>query len=270
MAHVEVLHLSVNYVMTRTRQALQAVQDVSFSVRAGEIVAIVGPSGCGKTTLLNAIAGLVPPAHGRISIDGVEVVGPGKDRAMVFQSPALLPWRTVGRNVAYGLELQGRAVSAARTQVQPFIELVGLCGYEESYPHELSGGMQQRVNLARALAVQPKVLLFDEPLAALDAQTRDYMLLELQRIWLQAPTTSIFVTHQIREAIFLADRVVVMATAPGRIKEIIPVTWPRPRTLHLQRTVAFVELEDRIWDMLDRAEGLENHTHKALSGVRNG
>ena len=261
MAHVEVQHLSVNYVMTRTQQPLQAVQDVSFSVRASEIVAIVGPSGCGKTTLLNAIAGLVPPAHGRISIDGVEVVGPGKDRAMVFQSPALLPWRTVTRNVAYGLELQGRAINAARAEVQPFIELVGLRGYEESYPHELSGGMQQRVNLARALAVRPKVLLFDEPLAALDAQTRDYMLLELQRIWLQASTTSIFVTHQIREAIFLADRVIVMATAPGRIKEIIPVPWPRPRTLHQQRTAAFVEFEERIWELLDRAEGLGDRLH---------
>jgi NitT/TauT family transport system ATP-binding protein len=242
--------------MRRTGQALQALHDVSLTVHDGEFIAIVGPSGCGKTTILNAVAGVLPERRGRILLDERELAGSGKERAMVFQSPALLPWRAVARNAAYGLELQGCTVHEARVRAQPFIDLVGLTGFEESYPHELSGGMQQRVNLARALAVQPQVLLFDEPLSALDAQTRDAMLMELQRIWMQTPTTSIYVTHQIHEAIFLADRVVVMAPSPGRIKAILPVEAPRPRSLYRRRPAEFALLEEQIWDLLESAAGV--------------
>ncbi len=261
MAQLEIQHLHVEYIMRRTGQALQALHDVSLTVHDGEFVAIVGPSGCGKTTILNAVAGVLPERRGRILLDGRELAGPGKERAMVFQSPALLPWRTVARNAAYGLELQGVAVQDARARVQPYIALVGLTGFEESYPHELSGGMQQRVNLARALAVQPQVLLFDEPLSALDAQTRDAMLMELQRIWLSAPTATIYVTHQIHEAIFLADRIVVMAPSPGRIKAILPVEMPRPRTLYRRRPPEFTMLEEQIWDLLESAAGVGRVVH---------
>lgn len=239
--------------MSRTGKALTAVQEASFDVAPGEFVALLGPSGCGKTTILNAVAGLQSPSRGRICLDGVEVVGPGRDRAMVFQTPALLPWRTVARNVAYGLELQGVKRAAARAAAQRYIELVGLQGFEESYPHELSGGMQQRANLARALAVEPQVLLFDEPLAALDAQTREQMQLELQRVWMERQVTALFVTHQIDEAVLLADRVLVMSAAPGRIVANIHVLLPRPRQQLDRSASAFVELSQQIRRVLASA-----------------
>lgn len=252
MIGLSVEQLTVIYTMARMGKALTAVQDVSFDVAPGEFVALIGPSGCGKTTVLNAVAGLQPVSGGRICVGGVTVSGPGRDRAMVFQAPALLPWRTVARNVAYGLELQGVKRAAARATAQRYIELVRLHGFEESYPHELSGGMQQRANLARALAVEPQVLLFDEPLAALDAQTREYMQAELQRIWLERPMTALYVTHHIAEAIFLADRVLVLAASPGRIKADLSVDLPRPRSLSIQRTPAFLALAERIWSLLEQ------------------
>ena len=165
-------------------------------------------------------------------MDEQPIDGPGRDRAMVFQAPALLPWRTVAGNVAYGLELHGHSEREARQRAQPFIDLVGLGGFAESYPRELSGGMQQRVNLAHALAVQPTLLLLDEPLSALDAQTREVMQMELQRIWLETRCSALYVTHQIDEAIFLADKVVVMSARPGRIVRVIPVDFPRPARTH--------------------------------------
>lgn len=257
---LEVRHVTISYQMKRTPQPLVAVRGVDFTVQSGEFVAIIGPSGCGKTTLLNAVAGIVPVQRGQMLLQGQNIAGPGRERAMVFQSPALLPWRTVARNVAYGLELQGARTRDARQQAQAYIELTGLQGFEESYPHELSGGMQQRVNLARALAVRPQVLLFDEPLAALDAQTREVMQVELQRIWLQARTTSLYVTHQISEAVFLADRVVVLGRSPGTVKAIVTIDLPRPRTLHRQRPPAFVQLEDLLWELMEPPAGL---THLA-------
>jgi NitT/TauT family transport system ATP-binding protein len=260
MSDLKIEHLNVEYTMKRTQHRVLAIRDVSFAVHSGEFVAIVGPSGCGKTTILNAIAGLLAERSGRITSSGREIGGPGRDRAMVFQEPALLPWRTVKRNVAYGLELQGREPPETRILAQRYIELVGLQGFEESYPNELSGGMQQRANLARALAVQPEVLLFDEPLAALDAQTRELMQMELQRIWLQDQTTSVYVTHMISEAIFLADRVIVMTPSPGTIKSVVPVDLPRPRPLHVQRTLPFIRLEAQIWDLLEPAGGLREPT----------
>jgi NitT/TauT family transport system ATP-binding protein len=256
MAKFEAAHVSISYTMRRTQKSILAVSDMSFAIQEGEFVAIVGPSGCGKTSLLNAVAGLLPVAQGEIRLDGSVIQGPGPERAMVFQTPALLPWRTVMRNVAYGLELQGMNGRETRARAQPYIDLVGLQGFEESYPHELSGGMQQRVNLARALTVQPQVLLFDEPLSALDAQTREAMQFELQRIWLQQRITAIYVTHQIQEAIFLADKVIVMTASPGQIKAVIPIDLPRPRPLRIQRTPAFVKIEDRIWNLLEASAGV--------------
>jgi NitT/TauT family transport system ATP-binding protein len=270
MAKFEAAHVSISYTMRRTQKSILAVSDVSFAIEKGEFVAIVGPSGCGKTSLLNAVAGLLPVAQGEIRLDGKAIDGPGPERAMVFQTPALLPWRTVMRNVAYGLELQGMKGKDARIRAQQYIDMVGLRGFEESYPHELSGGMQQRVNLARALTVQPQVLLFDEPLSALDAQTREAMQLELQRIWLRQRITAIYVTHQIQEAIFLADRVIVMTASPGQIKAVIPIDLPRPRPLRIQRTPEFVEIEDKIWNLLETSAGMGQPSQTELMGNAHG
>lgn len=250
VATLEVQDVGVEYVMTRSQQPVQALQNVSLSVDAGEFVSIVGPSGCGKSTLLKVVAGLIRPNAGSVYLDRVPVTEPGPERAMVFQSHALLPWRTVSGNVAYGLELQGKRRSEAQRQAQRFIELVGLGGFEESFPRELSGGMQQRANLARALAVEPTLLLLDEPLAAVDAQTREYMQNELQRIWMQTRHSAILVTHQIREALYLADRVAVMSARPGRIVATIEVDLPRPRSILTLQTPRFQALEMRIWTLL--------------------
>ncbi|GAB4440023.1 MAG: ABC transporter ATP-binding protein [Anaerolineae bacterium] len=243
--------LGVAYTTTRTRQSLVAVQGANFVVNAGEFVALIGPSGCGKTTILNAVAGIQPISAGRIRLNGADVTGPGQACAMVFQSPALLPWRSVLGNVAYGLQLRGTPRREAQERARHYLELVGLGGFAESYPHELSGGMQQRANLARALAVRPQLLLFDEPLAALDARTREKMQLELQAIWLNSGVTALFVTHQIDEAILLADRVLVMSAAPGRIKANLPVPLPRPRSHHDRRAPEFIQLEATIREALE-------------------
>ncbi|MFQ5855959.1 MAG: ABC transporter ATP-binding protein [Anaerolineae bacterium] len=250
MAKLEAQDVSVEYLVKRTGQRVIAVQGASFAVQEGQFVTMVGPSGCGKTTLLNAIAGLLPVNGGRILLDGQEIKGPGHDRAMVFQSAALMPWRTVMRNVTYGLELRGCSLREARSRAQTFIDLVGLQGFEESFPRELSGGMQQRVNLARALTTDPEILLLDEPLAALDAQTREYMQFELQRIWWQTRKTAVYVTHQISEAIYLGDQVLVMSARPGHVKEVVPIDLPRPRSLRVKRQPRFVELEDHIWNLI--------------------
>jgi NitT/TauT family transport system ATP-binding protein len=215
-------------------------------------VAIVGPSGCGKTTLLNIVAGLLTYDTGSLSIDGETIRGPGINRAMVFQHSSLLPWRTIAGNVRYGMELQKRVDAATmRERTDAFISLVGLTGFEKHYPSELSGGMQQRVNLARALASDPAVLLMDEPFAALDAQTREQMQSELLKIWSHARKTVVFITHQINEAIYLADRVAVMSPRPGRVKGVFTVPFERPRTLALKREPRFLEIEDAIWRLVE-------------------
>jgi NitT/TauT family transport system ATP-binding protein len=200
--------------------------------------------------LLKAIAGLIPPAAGEIWLDGRSLRRPGQDRAMVFQSPALLPWRTVLQNVRYGLELQGADRRLATQRALDHIRLVGLAGFEESYPTELSEGMRQRVNLARALATEPELLLLDEPFAALDSQTRLFMQLELQSIWARTQSMALFVTHQITEAILLGDQVVVLSGRPARVKEIIQVALPRPRSMDMKRSAEFNQLEERIWDLV--------------------
>ena len=227
-----------------------ALQDLNFSVEAGKFVCIIGTSGCGKTTLLNVMAGLQPPTRGDVLLDGVPIRGPGLERAMVFQSAALMPWRTVLRNVTYGLEIQHHSVKDAVQMARTWIDLVGLNDFEQSYPRELSGGMQQRVNLARALATNPKLLLMDEPFASLDGQMREYMQGEIERIWRQTRQTTMFVTHLIDEAIFLADTIVVMTARPGRVKSVLSVDLPRPRTLDIKKTPAFHVLEDHLRDLV--------------------
>ena len=247
---LEARGVSLEYPQPRTGGRLVALDHVDLSVEDGEFVSIVGPSGCGKTTFLSVVDGLLPATAGRIVVDGVEVTRPGPDRAVVFQDASLLPWRTVLKNVLYGLECIGVARREAYERARHFIALVGLSGFEQNYPYELSGGMQQRVNLARALVIDPKILLMDEPFASLDAQTRESMQVELLRIWKEAGKTVLFVTHQIDEAIFLSDRVIVFSARPGRVKENIPIDIERPRTLRLKREARFHALEDRIWSLI--------------------
>jgi len=252
MVKLSIEHLSKRYWFEREDREVLAVSDVSIAVEDGEFLAIVGPSGCGKTTLLNIVAGLLPYEDGTVSIDGKRVDGPGVDRAVVFQHSALLPWRTIAGNVRYGMEMQRRFDEATmRQRADHFVKMVGLSGFERHYPNELSGGMQQRVNLARALAADPKVLLMDEPFAALDAQTREFMQAELLKIWSQDRKTVLFITHQINEAVYLADRVAVMSARPGRLKGVFKVPFERPRTLSLKRDPQFLEIEDSIWQLIE-------------------
>jgi NitT/TauT family transport system ATP-binding protein len=252
MMKLEIDHLTKRYYVEREQRQVLALSDVSLSVADGEFVAIVGPSGCGKTTLLNIVAGLLPYEVGTISIDGKRIDGAGVDRAVVFQHASLLPWRTIAGNVRYGMELHKRFDRAAMLErTSHFISLVGLAGFERHYPSELSGGMQQRVNLARALAADPLVLLMDEPFAALDAQTRELMQAELLKIWAEARKTVLFITHQINEAIYLADRVAVMSGRPGRIKGIFKVPFERPRALSMKRDPRFLQIEDAIWQVVE-------------------
>jgi NitT/TauT family transport system ATP-binding protein len=249
---LQIDHLTKRYYVEREQRQVLALSDVSLSVGDAEFVAIVGPSGCGKTTLLNIVAGLLPYEVGLVSIDGRRIDGAGTDRAVVFQHASLLPWRTIAGNVRYGMELHKRFDPATmRERTRYFIALVGLTGFERHYPSELSGGMQQRVNLARALAADPSVLLMDEPFAALDAQTRELMQAELLKIWAEARKTVLFITHQINEAIYLADRVAVMSGRPGRIKGIFNVPFERPRALSMKRDARFLQIEDAIWQVVE-------------------
>ena len=234
----------------KNREPVTALSDFNVDVEQGQFVSIVGPSGCGKSTFLNVLLGLIPPNSGTMMVNGRTVSGPGTDRAMVFQEFGLLPWRTVSNNVELGLELQGMGQAERRAICQNFIEMVGLVGFEEHYPHELSGGMKQRVGLARALASDPDVLLMDEPFAALDAQTRDIMQAELLRIWQEAKKTVLFVTHQIEEAVYLSDHVIVMTKRPGRAKKIINIDLPRPRDYEMRVTSQFNDLTLAIWTEL--------------------
>ena len=250
---LEIQHLTKHYWLERESTDVLALHDVSLGVADGEFFALVGPSGCGKTSLLNIVAGLLPYEHGTVAIDGKKINGPGIDRSVVFQHSSLLPWRTITGNVRYGMEMQRRFDEATmRQRADHFLKLVGLNGFERHYPNELSGGMQQRVNLARALASDPTVLLMDEPFAALDAQTREFMQSELLKIWTKARKTVLFITHQINEAVYLADRVAVMSARPGRIKQVFDVPFGRPRTLALKRDPKFLEIEDAIWQLIEQ------------------
>jgi NitT/TauT family transport system ATP-binding protein len=230
-----------------TRERLTAIERMDLDINRGEFVSIVGPSGCGKSTFLKIVNGLLPATEGEIEIRSSSK---GQDHAMVFQDSSLFPWYTVIGNVAYGLVCQGVKRKEAYERALPLIRLVGLEGFENKYPYQLSGGMQQRANLARALTVDPEILLMDEPFAALDAQTRELMQVELIRIWSQARKTVVFITHQIDEAIFLSDRVLVMSARPGKILADIKIDLPRPRDLEIKRTPAFVAYEDQIWRLI--------------------
>lgn len=212
------------------RQDTTALSHVSLEIREGEFVCLVGPSGCGKSTLLNLVAGFDRPGEGSVMVDGTPIRGPGPERIVVFQEPALFPWMNVQSNVEFGLRLAGQSRDERRARAERFLQLVGLSQFKRSFVHELSGGMKQRVQLARSLAVDPRILLMDEPFAALDAQTRDTLQDELQRIWVDTGKTILFVTHNVREAVLLADRVVVMSPLPGRIKRVLDVPFAHPRS----------------------------------------
>jgi NitT/TauT family transport system ATP-binding protein len=250
---IEIRGVSKAFPGRRGKGGVQALEDVNLTVHDNEFLTVLGPSGCGKTTLLRCLGGLVSWDEGEILIDGRPVTGPGPERAMVFQSIALMPWATVLRNVTFGLELRGVSGSDARARALELIEVVGLAGFESSMPFELSGGMQQRVGLARALAVEPAVLLMDEPFGALDEQTRRLLQEELLQIWEERRTTVVFITHSMEEAVLLGDRVALMSARPGKIEEIVTVPMPRPRSAHLdtvEGSAEFAEVTARLWGRL--------------------
>jgi NitT/TauT family transport system ATP-binding protein len=230
-------------------RSVQALADVSLEVRNREFFALLGPSGCGKSTLLYLIGGFFPTEVGRILVDGNPVAAPGADRGIVFQHFALFPWKTVKANILYGLERQRMPRGEREARAQSLIDLVGLRGFEDSYPSQLSGGMKQRTAIARTLAIEPSILLMDEPFGALDAQTRALMQTELLGIWQRTPKTVIFVTHDVQEAVYLADRVAVMSARPGRIKTIVETRFGS-REPGLIRSPEFVEKVDEIWNLV--------------------
>jgi NitT/TauT family transport system ATP-binding protein len=230
--------------------ALEVFRGIDLDLGEREIVTIVGPSGCGKTTLLRCIDGLIAAEAGEIWCDGKRVTGPTEGMAMVFQHFGLFPWKTVAENVGYGLRMAGATAAEIGERVPQFIRLVGLAGFENAYPYQLSGGMQQRCGLARALAVEPNVLLMDEPFAAVDAQTREILQLELLRIWEERPTSMIFVTHSIEEAVLVADRVLVLKGRPSSIERTIQVDLPHPRSRETLQHARFIELRELVWSTL--------------------
>jgi NitT/TauT family transport system ATP-binding protein len=255
MAKVRISQLSKRFPVG---DELRLVLDnVSLEIEAGEFLCILGPSGCGKTTLLNLLAGIIPITEGQITIDGQLATGPGPDRAYVFQDHALFPWMTVQDNVAFGLESRGRPRGQARTLARELLGTLGLGDFAEYYPRRISGGMKQRVNLARALAVNPDIVLMDEPFAALDAQTRFTLHGELLAIWETLKKTIIFITHNIDEAMYLADRIAVMSHRPGRIKEIVTVRLPRPRD---DTDPAYVQQRHHLFTLIAEEMGVAGTT----------
>jgi NitT/TauT family transport system ATP-binding protein len=235
-------------------QRVPAIGNVSFTVEAGEFVSIVGPSGCGKSTLLNMIAGFLAPTSGSVTVAGAPVTSGRVPAGLgyIFQKDTVLPWLNVGDNIGLGLRYRHAPRAEIARKVTDLLAMAGLSGYDGLYPHQLSGGMRQRVNVARALAVDPKILLLDEPFAALDAQTREIMQTELLKIWSAQRKTVVLITHQIDEAVFLSDRVVVFSARPGRIRADIPIELPRPRELGLKRSMEFVRLVDEIWTLIEQ------------------
>jgi len=255
LALIELVDVGVTYRRRGGGETI-ALARTSLTIAPGEFICIVGPSGCGKTTLLHALDGLQTPTSGRILIDGREITGPGRDRAMVFQSASLMPWRTVVRNVTYGLELHGVPLRDAIPRAQAMIDLVGLTGFEDRHPGELSGGMQQRVNLARALVIDPEVILLDEPFAALDAQTRSDMQEWLLDVWDDFKKTVIFVTHDVDEGVYLSDEIVMMSGRPGRILERVPIELARPRKRSIITSRPFVGYKEHFLSLLHRPDVL--------------
>jgi len=246
--HISVRNLHIEFDHQGGKRA--AVQDAQLDIRPGEFVCLLGPSGCGKSTLLNAMAGFVSPTRGELTIDGKGVDAPSPDRGMVFQQHSLFPWKTVRDNVAFGPLMTGASRNEACSVARTFLSLVGLAAFEDAYPGTLSGGMQQRVGIARALANYPSVLLMDEPFGALDAQTRIMMQENLLEIWREFRNTVVFVTHDIDEAVFLSDRIVVMSASPGRIIADIRVTLPRPREQSLLTSAAFMDYKRQCLNLI--------------------
>lgn len=248
MGRVSIKNVSRIFTKKEDGTGTEALRNISFDVKDGEFICLLGPSGCGKTTLLRIIAGLETHTSGEITLNGVPIIGPDPKRGMVFQQYSLFPWRTIIDNITFGLEIQGIRKPEARKRVEKYIDLVGLEQFKNSYPYELSGGMQQRAAIARALANEPEVLLMDEPFGALDAQTRNILQDELLKIWEQKHVTVLFVTHSVDEAVFLSDRIVVMTARPGRIREIVEVDLPRPRCRTSQEANV---LRDRVLKLLE-------------------
>ncbi|MEO3844607.1 ABC transporter ATP-binding protein [Streptomyces sp. B22F1] len=256
MTALEITGLQKNYVDSYSGEEVTAIGDVSFSVDEGEFVSVLGPSGCGKTTVLNIVAGFVNLTEGSVVVDGQEVGGPGPDRGVVFQSHALFPWKTVLGNVVFGLRMKGVPRAERDARGKEFLELVGLGGFEHKYPHELSGGMQQRLGVARVLANEPAVMLMDEPFASIDAQTRRKLQEDLTRIFEKRHPTVFFVTHDVDEAVFLSDRIVVLSKRPSRVREIVTVDLPRPREWRTALEMPeFREIANRVNELLVDDEG---------------
>ena len=261
--------VNVGKIYATKSQRLEALVDVSFYARRREFIAIVGPSGCGKTTLLKMVAGLVAPTTGAVKVDGEEVRGPVSGVGMVFQSPVLLRWRSVLDNVLFPIEILRRKRSDFEGPARDILQLVGLEGFEDRHPSELSGGMQQRVAIARALIHDPPLLLMDEPFGALDQLTRELMNLELIRIWSETHKTTMLITHSIEEAVFLADRVIVMSARPGRVIDTIDIDLPRPRRRSVKRESRFGELVDRIGALLGLLPEDEGEPSQPLGVLNN-
>ena len=238
-------------------EGVLALSDITFSISDGEFISVVGPSGCGKSTLLKILAGLLPPSAGQASLKGTQITGARRDIGVVFQTPVLFPWRTVLGNVLLPADVQGLDKVKMQKRAMDLIRLVGLEGFENRYPRELSGGMQQRVGIIRALIHDPAILLMDEPFGALDAMTRESMNVELQRIWMESGKTVLFITHSTSEAVFLADRVIVMTPRPGKIGDVFKVDLPRPRKLDVMNTEAFGAYVRRIRVALNADGGLD-------------
>jgi len=248
LGRVELAHVSIS--LGEGRQAFEAVSDLDFVVEPGQLVCILGPSGCGKSTLLGALAGHLPVTGGQLAVDGRAILGPSPDRGIVFQQHTLFPWKRVRDNVAFGPKMRGMGRAERRRAADDILQLVGLAGFERFYPSQLSGGMQQRVEIARVLINEPRVLLMDEPFGALDAQTRSMMQEVLLDIWTKIPTTTLFVTHDIDEALFLADRIIVMSARPGRVIDDINLPFARPRDAELVTESEFVRLKRHILHLL--------------------
>jgi NitT/TauT family transport system ATP-binding protein len=251
---LEVIGLRKSY--ARDGRTLEVLDLGRLSVADGEFVTVVGPSGCGKSTLLHILGGFIPAEAGAIRVHGREVVGPGPDRGMVFQEFSLFPWRTVSGNVGWGLEVRGARTAERQAVVDRYLQLTGLSEFRDHLPGELSGGMKQRVALARVLAFDPEVLLMDEPFGSLDAQTRETMQEELIRIWERTGKTIFFVTHDIDEAVYLGDRVLVLSARPARVREEVAVALPRPRGVVARKSTAFLECRNHIWDLIREEKAL--------------
>lgn len=248
MPLLEVTNLSKVY--GNGREGLEAIRDFSLSMEEREFVAVVGPSGCGKSTFLHILGGFTPPTAGSMRVAGRPVRGPGPDRGVMFQEIALFPWRTVLGNTVWALEVQGYPRAEREVIAERYLALVGLLPFKHAYPGELSGGMKQRVALARVLAFDPAVLLMDEPFGALDAQTRELLQEEMQRICFETGKTVLFVTHDIEEAVYLADRVIVFSARPGRVKATVPIALERPRRIEVKKSPEFVAYRNQLWDLL--------------------